>query len=130
MYNVSTFERIAEAGAALAVNLDPSHLFWQSMDPLAVVRRLGPRIGFAHGKDTVVAADRVVLDGSLDRGSWRFATVGDGHDVAWWRSFMQLLREVGYDGVVSVEYEDPTQPPEPSVMTSAHVLDEALATTR
>ena len=46
VYNVSTFEQIAEAGEALAVNLDPSHLFWQSMEPLAVVRRLGARTGF------------------------------------------------------------------------------------
>jgi sugar phosphate isomerase/epimerase len=127
VYNVSTFERVAKGLEALAVNLDPSHLFWQSMDPLAVARRLGRHLGFAHGKDTVVDEQRVLLDGPLDRGSWRFATVGDGHGVEWWRSFVDALRQAGYDDVISIEYEDPTQPPERSVTTTARVLRRALA---
>lgn len=127
VYNASTFERVAEAGAALAVNLDPSHLFWQSMDPLALVQRLGNRIGFSHGKDTIMDEERVVFDGVVDRRSWRFATVGDGHGVAWWRSFADALREVGYDDVISIEYEDPTEQAEQSVVSAAHLLVEALA---
>ena len=128
MYNVTTFERVAAASPNLAVNLDPSHLFWQSMDPLAVVRRLDGRIRFAHGKDTTLYHERVALDGALDRSSWRFATVGDGHDVAWWRTFTAALRGVGYDDVVSIEYEDPTRPPERSVLEAARALAEALTT--
>jgi sugar phosphate isomerase/epimerase len=127
VYNVSTFEEIAEAGDALAVNLDPSHLFWQSMEPFTVVRRLGARIGFAHGKDTMVHNDRVPLDGLLDRRSWRFATVGDGHGVEWWASFVDALATAGYDDVISVEYEDPTQSPEESVVKAARALAEALS---
>jgi sugar phosphate isomerase/epimerase len=127
VYNVSTFERVADGLEALAVNLDPSHLFWQTMDPLAVAARLDRRIGFAHGKDTVVDEQRVLLDGPLDRRSWRFATVGDGHDVDWWRSFLDTLRAAGYDDVISIEFEDPTQPPEWSVATSGRVLRDALS---
>jgi sugar phosphate isomerase/epimerase len=127
VYNVSTFEQIARVGGALAVNLDPSHLFWQSIDPLEVTRRLGRRIGFAHAKDTVVDPQRVLLDGPLDRRSWRFATVGDGHDVHWWRAFLTALRAIGHDDVVSIEYEDPATPAEQSVVAAAHVLREALA---
>jgi sugar phosphate isomerase/epimerase len=127
VYNVSTFERVAALGTALAVNLDPSHLFWQSMDTLAVVRRFGGRIAFAHAKDTVVDPERVVLDGSLDRHSWRFATVGDGHGVEWWRAFAGELRDAGYDDVLSIEYEDPTHPPESSVTAAANVLSDAIA---
>jgi sugar phosphate isomerase/epimerase len=127
VYNVSTFEEIADAGEALAVNLDPSHLFWQSMEPLAVVRRLRPRIGFAHGKDAIVYEDRVPLDGRLDRRSWRFATVGDGHGVDWWASFADALTEAGYDDVISVEYEDPTLSPEESVVKAAQRLYDALS---
>lgn len=127
VYNVSTFEQIAEEGEALAVNLDPSHLFWQSMEPLAVVRRLGARIGFAHGKDTIVDDDRLPFDGRLDRRSWRFATVGEGHGVDWWASFADALAEAGYDDVISIEYEDPTQSPEESVVEAARALDDALS---
>ncbi len=127
VYNVATFERVAADAPSLAVNLDPSHFFWQSIDPLAVVRRIGGRIGFAHGKDTVIAPERVALDGALDRRSWRFATVGQGHDAAWWGSFAQALRSVGYDGVVSIEYEDPTLPPEQSIVDAARLLADAVA---
>lgn len=127
VYNVRTFERIAAASAIFAINLDPSHFFWQSIDPLAVVQRLGERIGFAHGKDTVIEQDRVALDGVLDRNSWRFATVGHGHDATWWQAFADALRDVGYDGVVSIEYEDPTLPPEQSVLAAAGILVEVLS---
>ena len=127
VYNVSTFERVAALGTALAVNLDPSHLFWQSVDPLAVAGRLEGRVCFAHGKDTVIDRERVVLDGPLDRRSWRFATVGDGHDAHWWRTFAEALRKAGHDGVLSIEYEDPTRPAEEGVTVAAHVLSEALA---
>jgi sugar phosphate isomerase/epimerase len=126
VYNVTTFERVAADAPNLAVNLDPSHFFWQSIDPLAVVRHLGGRIAFVHGKDTVVAPERVALDGALDRRSWRFGTVGQGHDTAWWRALANALREAGYNGVVSIEFEDPTLPPERSIVEAAHVLAEAV----
>jgi sugar phosphate isomerase/epimerase len=127
VYNVTTFERVAAGTPNLAVNLDPSHFFWQSIDPLAVVSHLAGRIGFAHGKDTVMAPERVALDGALDRRSWRFATVGQGHDGAWWGDFAHALRSVGYDGVVSIEYEDPTLPPEQSVIGAARLLGQAVS---
>ena len=127
VFNVSTFERVAALGANLAVNLDPSHLFWQAIDPLAVVRRLGDRIAFAHGKDTVLAPERVALDGVVDRTSWRYATVGDGHDEAWWSEFARELQRAGYDGVLSVEYEDPVVAPEPSIVAAVAALERAVA---
>jgi len=126
VYNVSTFERVAALGANIAVNLDPSHFFWQSIDPLEVVRRLGGRIGYAHGKDTVLDRERVALDGVIDRTAWRYATVGHGHDVDWWRSFASALGAAGYDGPVSIEYEDPTVPPEESIVESARILAAAV----
>jgi len=126
VYNVSTFERIAEGHDSLAVNLDPSHLFWQSMDPLEVVSRLGTRIGWVHGKDTVVDLSRVAVDGTLDRGSWRFATVGDGHPVDWWSALVRELAATGYDRVVSVEHEDASRPAEASVVLAAQALSETI----
>jgi sugar phosphate isomerase/epimerase len=126
-FNVSTLERLVELGPNLAVNLDPSHFFWQSIDPIAVVRRLAGRIGFAHGKDTVVDRDRMALDGVLDRTAWRYATVGHGRGVEWWRAFVDELRRAGYDELVSIEYEDPLVPAQVSVVEAAGVLVEALA---
>ena len=55
-YNVETFERLARIGANIAANLDPSHLFWQQMDPLAIARHLGERVAHAHAKDVVFNA--------------------------------------------------------------------------
>lgn len=127
VFNVSTFERLAELGDNLAVNLDPSHFFWQSIDPCAVVRHLGRRIGFAHGKDTLVVAERVPLNGVLDRTVWRFTTVGRGHDVSWWRGFLGELSRAGYDGVVSIEPEDPEVAPTQCIAESARALARALA---
>ncbi len=134
VYNVTTFERIADAGANLAVNLDPSHFFWQGMDPLAVVDRLGGAIGFAHGKDTVQIPRNRGLDGLLDcrwpgvaeEMPWNFATVGHGHDSAWWAEFVARLRAAGYDGVISIEWEDPFLAPEPSIVESAAALRAAI----
>jgi sugar phosphate isomerase/epimerase len=125
-FNVATVERLLDVGSNLAVNLDPSHFFWQEIDPLAAVRRLSGRIGFAHGKDTVLDDTRVALDGLLDRRAWRYATVGHGRGVDWWRDFIDALRRAGYDDVVSIEYEDPLVPPTESVVEAATVLDEAL----
>jgi sugar phosphate isomerase/epimerase len=126
-FNVTTFERLAELGDAIALNLDPSHFFWQAIDPLAVVRRLGPRIAFVHGKDTALDGERVALDGLLDRDRvWHYAAVGRGHDLAWWRSFLEVLHGAGYDGVVSIEIEDPLVPAEQAVRDSAAILTRAL----
>lgn len=122
VYNVSTFERVVEVGPNVAVNLDPSHLFWQGIDPLAVIVRLGGRVAFVHGKDTVVDAERVRLDGMLDRTAWTYATVGRGHDPDWWTEFAAALSAAGYDGVVSIEHEDPLVEPRDGIVEAARVL--------
>jgi len=126
-YNVSTVERLLEVSPSVSVNVDPSHFFWQSIDPLEAVYRLGGRIGFAHGKDTVVDESRVALDGLLDRTTWRYATVGHGHDREWWASFVAALLAVGYDEVISIEHEDAVVTPEQGVAESGRALARALA---
>lgn len=126
-YNVSTAERLLGVGASLAVNLDPSHFFWQAIDPLAATRRLGRRIGFSHGKDTVLLEERVALDGVLDRSAWRYATVGHGHGPEWWAAFVAALQAAGYDDVISVEHEDTSLEPEQGISESARALGEAIA---
>jgi sugar phosphate isomerase/epimerase len=121
-FNVRTVERLLDLGPNLAVNLDPSHFFWQSIDPLLAIRRLAGRIGFAHAKDTVLVREQVMVDGVLDRTAWRYATVGHGRGVKWWRMFVEELQHGGYDGVLSIEYEDPSVPAEQSVAEAAGLL--------
>jgi len=126
-FNTSTVERLLEVSPLVAVNVDPSHSFWQSIDPLAAIRRLGARIGFAHGKDTVFDEGKTSVDGLLDRTSWRYATVGRGHGHEWWVSFVRALRDAGYDGVVSIEHEDEAVTPEAGIAESGRALVQAVA---
>jgi sugar phosphate isomerase/epimerase len=127
VYNVSTFERLAALSPSVALNLDPSHFFWQSIDPLVVASRLAGRVGFAHGKDVLVDAARIAIDGVLDRTAWQYAVVGRGHDVDWWRGFVEQLRRGGYDGVISIEHEDATVPAEQGLLEAAETLRAAIA---
>ena len=116
VYNTRGLLRLREiAGANLGANLDPSHLFWQGMDPLVVVRALGPGVVFhVHAKDTRLDPQEMALNGGLDlrptsevaARAWAFRTVGYGHDAGWWRDFMSELRRQGYDGTLSIEHED------------------------
>jgi sugar phosphate isomerase/epimerase len=127
-HNSETFERFAAISDNLAANLDPSHLFWQRMDPLVVTSRLS-RIGHAHAKDVVFNEDELAVNGLLDRrwsatdpgAPWTFATVGRGHDAEWWSSFLSLLTERGV-GTISIEHEDPTVSAEEGIAASALVL--------
>jgi sugar phosphate isomerase/epimerase len=133
-YNPASFARLREAaGPNVGVNLDPSHFWWQGMDPLAVIDEVGPAIGFAHGKDTLVHPDRVRLNGLLDlafpvdpdTASWHFCAVGGGHDDATWAALVAALRSAGYDGVISIEHEDPRVTPEEGIETSLAALRRA-----
>jgi sugar phosphate isomerase/epimerase len=114
-YHTESFHRLREIGGeTLGVNFDPSHLFWQGMDPLVCVRALGEAIFHVHAKDTWLDAQNIASNGVLDtkpytdeiHRSWYFRTVGFGHGQAFWRSLMSELRLAGYDGVISIEHED------------------------
>ncbi len=52
IYNVESMLRMrAETGPAMGANFDPSHLFWNGVDPIAAIRKLGDAIHHVHGKD-------------------------------------------------------------------------------
>lgn len=116
VYNVDTLLRIrSECGKNLGANFDPSHLFWQGMDPLACIRALGGDVIYhVHAKDTRIDPQNAAVNGTLDtkdygdvpQRSWVFRTVGYGHGEAWWREFVTSLHMIGYDGVISIEHED------------------------
>jgi sugar phosphate isomerase/epimerase len=136
IFGVESFRRLREAvGPNVGINLDPSHFWWQGVDPRSVIEAHGDAIGFAHGKDTLLHPDRIAVHGVLDArypvdpatAPWHFAAVGDGRPVAEWTALLAALRASGYDGVVSIEHEDPRMPPEQSIEASAHALRRALA---
>jgi len=135
-YNPASFLQLAEVtGRNVGVNLDPSHFWWQGIDPLAVVEALGDRIGFAHAKDTTVYPERVRLNGVNDHrfppdpavNSWHFSAVGEGHDDATWTALLAAIRAAGHDGTVSIEHEDPRYDGAEGVERSLAGLRRALA---
>ena len=102
---------------AIGVNLDPSHLWWQGIDPVGAIKILGEAgaIHHFHAKDTSLEQDNINMYGLLDMQpygevktrAWTFRSVGCGHDVKVWSDMMSALRMYGYDYVVSIEHEDP-----------------------
>ena len=134
VFNVDTFLRLNAVAPSIAVTLDPSHLFWQRMDPLKVVARLGSHIGHAHGKDVRYHAADLDLNGLLDNRwpgdptviSWDFAAVGLGdHDEGWWQSFANALSGQTRARVISIEHEDRLATPETGIPGSAAFLRRA-----
>lgn len=115
VYNTETLLRMREAcGDTIGANFDPSHLFWQGMDPVASIRKLGDSIYHFHAKDCKIDQYNTLVNGVLDtksyldeiNRSWIFRSVGYGHGYEVWKDIVSNLRMVGYDGALSIEHED------------------------
>jgi len=115
VYNVETLLKLRGAvGPVLGCNFDPSHLFWNGVDPVAAIRALGEAIFHVHGKDCYVDALNIAVNGCNDhkpydqiaRRAWTFRSIGYGHDAKTWKDMISALRLVGYDYVISIEHED------------------------
>jgi sugar phosphate isomerase/epimerase len=134
VYNPATLLRLVEQINATHVGaeMDPSHLFWQGIDPVAAVEALGELVYNAAAKDTRInqaASVNGVLDdrhtrvrpdepGAVSLGgrytlsrwpensSWDFVAVGRGHDVEFWSRFLAALKKVDPDMAVNIEHED------------------------
>ena len=90
----------------LGLCFDPSHLVWQMIDAYQVLRRFHSKIFHVHGKDTEI--DRIALGeyGILQNTKWwRHRLPGLGELD--WNRIIDLLYQIGYDGVLSIEHEDP-----------------------
>jgi sugar phosphate isomerase/epimerase len=137
-YNVESFERLMSLGESIAANVDPSHFFWMHMDPMAVVARLGSRVGHAHAKDVVFSPSNLALNGLLDRRwpnppdemPWNFAVVGRGHDETWWGRLMADLIAHSSARTIAIEHEDPSVPAEQGIKDAAGLLARALRHSR
>ncbi len=116
VYNPRTLLHLrAEVGEVIGANMDPSHLFWQGIDPILSIRELRGAIFHVDAKDTAIDPYNVARNGVLDlpppgdhaNRPWMFRSVGDGHDLLFWKRFVGALRLAGYDHVISIEHEDP-----------------------
>jgi sugar phosphate isomerase/epimerase len=135
VYNPPTFERLRdEVGPVIAMNFDPSHLWWQGIDPIAVVESVGHAIATCHVKDALLDGRRIARDGALSPASydrwdlrpWVFATPGYGHPELFWAQLVLALRRAGYGGALSIECEDPFLSPADTLARSADVLRRVL----
>jgi sugar phosphate isomerase/epimerase len=137
VYNPPTFTHLREeVGPAIAMNLDPSHLWWQGIDPLSVVDELGDQIGTCHVKDVHFDQARIAREGVLsataherwDERPWAFSTPGYGNSEHFWSRFVMALRRVGYSGTLSIECEDPFLTPDDTFAASVALLRRVLPT--
>lgn len=152
VFNSASVHKLIELTGAtnLGVELDPSHLFWQQMDPIAVVRHLGELVVHAAAKDVRINP-HVALNGVLDNSfrrltaeeprtnlggdewanewpkesAWDFVALGKGHDIAYWTEFLRALHEVDPEMMVNIEHEDTELGPVEGVTVAAEVLKAA-----
>ncbi len=157
VFNPPTLKRLVDriGATSIGAELDPSHLFWQGIDPVAAIEWLGPLVVHAAAKDTRINENcRVygVLDERFTRiplaqnptglggrhvvnkwpedSSWDFVAVGRGHDVDFWRRFLLALADVDPDMWVNIEHEDVAFGPLEGLQIAAHTLKAADAVLR
>ncbi len=113
-FDLASAARALEAVAhreAFGFNYDPSHFGYQGVDYVAFIEEFGDRIYHAHMKD-VWWSDRPkrsgVFGGHLDFGHrdryWDFRSIGRGNID--FEEIIRALNRVGYDGPLSIEWED------------------------
>lgn len=134
VYNPMTLLKLRSAvGEEIGANCDLSHLFWQQCDPIEVIHMLGKEgaIFHAHMKDTTFYKENVdrygVLNFAFDKNdlslaSETFRAVGYGHSAGTWKEIVRAYMEVGYQGIFSVENEDPILSGEVGVERALYVL--------
>ncbi len=134
VFNPATMLRLAERIGATHVGaeMDPSHLFWQGIDPVRAIGALGDLVYMAAAKDTRIN-EAALVNGVLDdrfaripaddpaavplggrfsisrwpeEASWDFVAVGRGHATPWWTEFLRALAAVDPDMAVNIEHED------------------------
>ncbi len=137
VYNTSSLLKLREAvGDIIGANVDPSHLLWQGMDVVEVIKKLGKEgaIHHFHAKDTKIDKANTAVNGVLDLNSyanvidrsWLFRTVGYGNGKEMWNAIISALKAVGYDGVISIEHEDALMSPKEGLEKAVKFLSEVI----
>lgn len=135
VYNPETLLKLRKAcGDNLGANFDPSHLWWQGMDPVLALRALKDCIYHFHAKDCRIDKGNVEVNGVLDTKSyldeanrtWIFRTIGYGHDLSVWKDLVSELRLHGYDHVMSIEHEDSLMSPREGLVKAVQLLKQVV----
>lgn len=133
VYNPYTMFRLREiTGDVVGINLDPSHLFWQGIEPLRVVEAMHGMIYHVHAKDCWFDAEEMALNGALDarvgKGrSWEHCLLGQGHAEEYWHRFVSALSQAGFDGALSIEYAGSRDQIESGIAQNVGILQRARA---
>lgn len=133
-YSPELWEWMFDLG--LYLNYDPSHLIWMGIDPVAALRPYVAKVAHAQAKDIQVFPEKrnhfgwpgrtVVRDDPWDVGWWRYRVPGLGQID--WPRIVDTLYEGGFDGVLSVEHEDPLWGgTEPKVKTGLEIAHRTLS---
>lgn len=153
VFNPPTLKRLVERCEATHVGaeMDPSHLFWQGMDPVAAIEYLGPLVVHAAAKDVRINQQHASIYGVLDErfrrlapeenplnlgghefanewpqdSAWDFVALGQGHDVAFWTRFVEALYAVDPEMAINIEHEDTSFGPLEGLKVAAEVLKDA-----
>ncbi|MBL3685449.1 sugar phosphate isomerase/epimerase [Leucobacter zeae] len=155
VFNSADVHRLIDLTGAthVGVELDASHLFWQQMDPVAVVRHLGGLVFHAAAKDVRVNPEFAAVNGVLDNSfrrlspdeprtnlggdewanewpqesAWDFVALGKGHPTEFWTEFLRALRDVDPGMWVNIEHEDVSLGRIEGLEVAARVLRDADA---
>ncbi|MDP9174803.1 MAG: sugar phosphate isomerase/epimerase [Planctomycetota bacterium] len=103
------------ASDAMMINFDPSHLIRMNIDPIRFLGEFAQKVGHVHGKDTEILEEQLYEFGNLQPATlakahgfgayhWRYTI--PGHGLARWGMLLRILKDAGYDGMVSIELED------------------------
>jgi sugar phosphate isomerase/epimerase len=151
VFNPATLQRLVEHTGAtnIGAEMDPSHLFWQGIDPVAAVRHLDRLVAHAAAKDVRIN-DAMRIHGVLDDrfrrppenerteisgghylnmwpqdSAWDFVALGKGHDQDFWNNFVAALRDADPEMAVNIEHEDESLGQIEGLQTAADVLLQA-----
>ncbi len=95
---------------AFGLNFDPSHLYWQMMDPVEFIHEFADRIYHVHVKESVrlLNGRNGILGSHLKFGDWRrgWNFVSPGRGGVPFEPIFRALNAIGYQGPLSVEWED------------------------
>lgn len=125
-FDIVTTQRAIDAVGGrktFGFNFDPSHLHWQMIDPVVFIYEFADRIYHVHMKDAArqLNGRNGILSSHLDFGhkdrGWDFRSLG--HGGVNFEEIIRALNHIGYNGPLSVEWED-------SGMEREHGVKEAL----
>ena len=110
-------------------------MMWMGGEPLTAIRPLGEAIFHVHAKDTRIDHENrrpnTLIEhkpnAQVSKRSWNYVTLGYGHPESFWRDFVTLLNQVGYDYVLSIEHEDQSMSPLEGVKKTVKFLEAIIA---